>query len=713
MTSALGIIPPLLAVGVLLMGSQPALAQTIAISVVAREDSQPVVGALAHLVNGTGAIVDKALTDASGRALFMGVDKGEYHVRVEMIGMTSATSSIVAVAEGLRTVVIIRLEFRPIGIRGLDVVSGERCRVRPAGGLLAADLWAEARKALTLAVYTGERHVYTFETRMYERDLDREGRVLRREVLSEREAAMRTPFVSRPPEELMATGFVQSEWYFAPDAKLLLSDAFLDSHCFVMRLSDREETSGLVGLAFEPLGRRGRTVDIAGTLWIDPETSELRWLEFRYTNLDPDVAHDDVGGRVYFRRMPQGSWIVPEWWIRMPTIARQRDADGRSRRYVAGFRQVGGVVLEVRERSGTALTGSIAGIVVDSLGYLLRDARIGLVGSDREVISDADGRFRITGLSAGVYEVRATTDALEALGHSADIVMQEVRLGAVARVKLFMPSASAALSRICDAQLAKSGRDAGPRGIVHGWVRDLGSGRSVSDALVRVEWLENVSLDVPERSRPQIGIAASDSLKAPRPVMRGGYLRGYEVISDEKGYYRVCGVPEVDAISVIATVDDVRSVNGTVSIPVLGGVVQHTMNVWLRSSLRDAALEVTLYRQGLSGSPTGTPASVLRVGEEINAEIDLGGAVPELATVSSFWVTVTGPAPLRRPGRQILTEEEVSLEPALLVIPGTSSRLRWRFGVTEDMANLAGPFELRIDIPEFGLSGSTSFVVVH
>ena len=68
--------------------------------------------------------------------------------------------------------------------------------------------------------------------------------------------------------------------------------------------------------------------------------------------LDPDIMSRNVGGRVDFQRMPAGTWIVPEWWIRMPIMARQTDFEGRQRPYIASYHQTGGMVLEVREAGG-------------------------------------------------------------------------------------------------------------------------------------------------------------------------------------------------------------------------------------------------------------------------------------------------------------------------------------------------------------------------
>ena len=89
---------------------------------------------------------------------------------------------------------------------------------------------------------------------------------------------MTTPFESRPAEDLIENGFVQRDGrdflYYAPDASVLLSDAFLDTHCFKMVASRNEE--GLVGLGFEPTGDEKSVPDIQGTMWLHPETAELQ-----------------------------------------------------------------------------------------------------------------------------------------------------------------------------------------------------------------------------------------------------------------------------------------------------------------------------------------------------------------------------------------------------------------------------------------------------
>ena len=135
--------------------------------------------------------------------------------------------------------------------------------------------------------------------------------------------------------------------------------------------------------------------DAVRALWIDPGSFELRWLEYRYQNLNADLSSPEVGGRVDFQRLPNGTWIVPEWWIRMPTIGYVRDESGRRQPYLESYRVSGGIVMEVQESGGRTIveaeTGTIEGIVLDSLGVApLRGARVGVRGSNQQVFTNAE-----------------------------------------------------------------------------------------------------------------------------------------------------------------------------------------------------------------------------------------------------------------------------------------------------------------------------------
>ena len=110
--------------------------------------------------------------------------------------------------------------------------------------------------------------------------------------------------------------------YYAPDEAVLLSDQFAATHCFqVVRNNERP---GQVGIEFKPV--RGRPVpDVAGILWVDESTAELRELIFRFVNAGL-LERFKGGGHARFRRVPSGSWIVDDWAIRGPVLEKARDA---------------------------------------------------------------------------------------------------------------------------------------------------------------------------------------------------------------------------------------------------------------------------------------------------------------------------------------------------------------------------------------------------
>lgn len=517
-------------------------AQTVLLRVVDGETSGPLVGALAYLDDAGGDMVTNTLTDERGRALFVGVPTGSYRVRVEMIGMATVETDPFQISDGITVTREIRMDASAIELEGLEVeLEGDRCTVRPGEeGAFLARIWDEAQKALAAASLTDQRGRYRYETIRYDRQIDRETGVVLEEERKRREGYMDTPFESHPAENLVRDGFVQEDGqghlYMAPDASVLLSDAFLDTHCF--RVADAgRDGDGLIGLGFEPTGENKTVPDIAGTMWLDPETAELQWLEYTYQYLEPERMSEMVGGRVDFQRMPDGTWIVPEWWIRMPVMATQSDFQGRQRAYIAGFHQTGGLVTSVREAGGRSLgqraeTGGVEGMVMDSLGVPLRGVRVGIIGSSQEVYSDAEGEFSITGLTEGRYQVRFVDPELEEVGYIPPPVEQEVIRGELSRMEYHMPSRADILFEACrDVE-----KPAGSVALVGTVVDELG--RPVAGATVRVRW---VSYDF---TGSREGTTARDLRES---------TDGFELTTDASGAYSLCGVPPDETIELSAS----------------------------------------------------------------------------------------------------------------------------------------------------------------
>jgi len=273
----------------------------------------PVDGGAVVLLAAADEQLSWRLTDTSGRFNFALDRPGTFRLRTDRIGHSSVRSDPLVVEAQQTLTYRLQIPVEAIVLAGLTVESGRRCHVRPGSGESTAQVWEEARKALEDTAQTTRRGYYRYLTRRFERELHAKGEhVLKEESRLDRRLAP-NPWKSLEVDDLLSGGFVRPDGdgsaYYAPDAQALLSDPFLDTHC--MRLVEgEEEADGLIGLAFEPAEDRGVT-EISGTLWVDPGTGRLRWLDYGSEELDvPD--RDRFGGRVGFEGLPNGTWIVKD-----------------------------------------------------------------------------------------------------------------------------------------------------------------------------------------------------------------------------------------------------------------------------------------------------------------------------------------------------------------------------------------------------------------
>lgn len=341
MRSRLHALPLLLALAV------PLRAQAVRGEVV-DDAGRPVAAAFVILLDTAGGSVARALSDSAGGFVLRAGAPGTYTLRAERIGYASAASPPLRLEAGAVTAYRMAVAGQPVALDAIVVGGATACAVRARDDAAAAALWEEARKALAVSAWTEHAESLHVVATEFTRTLDRRARRVVSEERRNYEGPTLNPFVSLPPEELARAGYRVAEdggvYYYAPDALVLLSDAFLDTHCFRTERG-RGETRGLLGLAFEPVRGR-RLTDVAGTLWIDPRTAELRHLDFRYRNLPRVDDFRGVGGRVEFRRLPSGAWIVERWRLRMPEVG--RSFGGRP--LLRGYREVGGEVRSVSRR---------------------------------------------------------------------------------------------------------------------------------------------------------------------------------------------------------------------------------------------------------------------------------------------------------------------------------------------------------------------------
>ena len=339
--------PGVLLGALLLLPLRPALGQSILVQVVEAETGDPIPTAFVTLTDESGATLKGALTNPDGQALIPLPSSGDYRIRVQMFGRETTWSPPLQVRVGESLMRRFELPLEAIALPEIRVEGERQCRIHPQDGQELARVWEEASKALSIQSWTGEGSGYEFRVLSYKREMDPRGL----HVLSEEQNAMVTraqnPIRSLTPTDLLREGFVRirrdGSWdFFGPDARVLLSDEFLNTHCF--RLRESGDLPGWIGLGFEPV-REEEIPDIAGTFWVDRATSHLGFLEFEYVDVPNPLNRRRSEGRVDFERLPNGAWIVRSWWIRTPLMGRAADDD---RWWVTGVQMTGGDVVEIQ-----------------------------------------------------------------------------------------------------------------------------------------------------------------------------------------------------------------------------------------------------------------------------------------------------------------------------------------------------------------------------
>jgi hypothetical protein len=504
-------------------------------------------GAMVLLFDEADRRVMGVLSGTSGFFRMYVTTPGRYRLRVDRIGYASTDTELFDVAAG--EVVQQRVTTAVEPIDQLDVAGASRCEVRPEG-VATATLWEEARKALSAATWTAERGMYRFAWMTYRRRLDAEARRVINEARTFQRSFAPSPFVAADPAQLAERGFVEEVdggdmQYFAPDATVLLSDPFLDTHCFrLANERERQESpdSALVGLFFEPFEGRGQA-DVTGVIWLERQSGRLRSLEYSYVNHPLSLPANVAGGDVTFFELPNGTWIVKEWRLRMPEIQEERDGQGTFRRNrIVGYVHSGGLVQQAQTASGAIVIdearSGITGVVVDSAGTPMPDTRVWAVGAQVEDTTDTQGTFSLPALGAGTWVVASTAWPAEAFGYLAQM---EVEVGATGMrtVRLELPSV---------AQLAKERCSATPtpadQATLLGRVVDA-DGQPVPGAAVRVTWSTGL-------------VIGATGVRTDR--------EGLALFADEWGAFIVCGVP-TGTVQVQAIVNGVESPIRGVPVP--------------------------------------------------------------------------------------------------------------------------------------------------
>jgi hypothetical protein len=537
-------------------------AQVVRGTVVDEASGRAMPGIVVVLLDSTGKRLAGVLAGDDGRYAIRIAMPGRFAVRAERIGYRADAPTPVVLKSG--ETVELRLVTRPIPVMlsAVRVIDKSPCVSAAADGREVSTVWDETRKALYATDLTQREELFSARVSRFQRTLDAEsGRVMSHET-TQGSGVTRNPFVSLPAAQLSANGYVRQNStetiYYGPDAGVLLSDEFLRDHCFRLR-NGAGRRNALIGLAFEPARGRDKP-DIAGTLWIDRRTAELRDLEYEYRqlpNLPISIKSEDFGGRVTFHRMPTGAWIVERWVIRMPVLVDRGPLARRTESVVPGtapvrvdrvqlaaIREEGGEVVETVARGArrevATEVASVRGSVFDSTRMLpLRDARVFLDGTQFSARSGDDGAFTIAQVPPGTYALSVAHARFDSLNVRAPSATVTLRSGEESASHLAAPSVETILSRDC-----ASGDRAGGVAALRGRVRDVAVGGPAIDARVVVTW-------------NRLGEFATDVVKEIRSETR----------TDSAGRYDFCGLPDGVRLTARATLENRHSAPLQVVLP--------------------------------------------------------------------------------------------------------------------------------------------------
>ena len=314
----------LLVVAVLVAGSSrvvPAQARGTEVRIrLESMDGSIIPGALVALLDSGQRVVVEGVSGENGTRVLT-APPGSYRIRVRRIGFRPFLSEPVAVP--LPGELLLRIDSPRVRLESVVVTSRSQCGPIDPSEQTLATVWDEIAKALRTSQLSG-RDLDAFANYfVYRKRLRTSGRVVSSDTIF-RMAGSKKPFGMKDPAMLAANGYVlgdeRSGWtYYAPDETVLLSDQFAATHCFKAVLD--KARSGQVGIEFKPVS--GRSVpDIAGVLWVDQGTAELRELTFRFVNSGM-LEQFKAGGFTRFRRVPSGAWIVDAWALTAPVLQRE------------------------------------------------------------------------------------------------------------------------------------------------------------------------------------------------------------------------------------------------------------------------------------------------------------------------------------------------------------------------------------------------------
>lgn len=383
---------------------------------------RPVPGSIVVALDASGTSVARTLTNQRGQYRLTLPD-GATRLRVLHIGFRPSTAPLPPTVNSVAQLDVTLALLKTV----LDVVEvrdNANCTVRRDRPQALA-LWEQARQGL-LAMIVGREAMPAHLKRLrFQRTLEGTGnRITSQEVQVDSVTGSSRPFQAvRSAREFVQHGFVEDSAgvrsYYAPDAEVMLEDAFFLGYCFRVMPTDRSHR-GLVGVGFSAAKHLVPNVDIDGAFWMDTSARVLTSIEFRYVGLDSRLEQYRPGGRVEFREMPNGIVLIDRWALRLiavrldtayvvrdPSMRRNRDVV-REERARFEVHERGGELANASWPDGTAWQASLGTLRLEARtheGLPAAGTDLSLEHTDYRGTVDPHGVLELHDLLPGPYRV--------------------------------------------------------------------------------------------------------------------------------------------------------------------------------------------------------------------------------------------------------------------------------------------------------------------
>lgn len=487
-----------------------------------------------------------ALTNARGEYAVTLPGAGAYSLSAKRIGVARYEAPVFELRAGETKridIVLARFDYKLPVVR---VAANNLCIPKQNQIRTILALWDEVRTALLAAEVSREQHLISGWLTLYNRSLEPQSLRILQDQRSVAQGLYDRPMRSISGDSLARVGFWRAQdadtlVFYGPDADALLSDAFRSGHCFEL-VTGSGRSRGMHGLEFRP--RRVRnTGAIGGTIWIDAGNFELRFVEFRYTNLITVPRNPHLGGEVHFLRHESGAWVVRRWFIRMPqfpeiepvAVARGGVVSKSRRAYVYRIIEEGGGLftpgLQSWEKPGT-----IIGSVMDSTGRgPLLGTVVSLSGTPYSVEVDSSGVFRFDSIPSGAYTLLASHRTYADFGQLVDDDPLNVVAGETYRSQLKAVPTSELVSTLCNGKKVEP-----PDATLRVLLTHSDSGHALPDLRVWLRWPD------PKHKEPEDPI--TPGIEQP--------LLGFQSRTDRAGSVTFCGVPSDTRLELVMLMPD-------------------------------------------------------------------------------------------------------------------------------------------------------------